>query len=100
MGLLLFLFKRIIASIPLLFGISFVSFLIIYAVPGDYVDVWLNQTISRTGQSRVELEPVAALLREKYGFKPFIIQYLNWLRDFTDFDQGPHLVSLGQFLSY
>ena len=91
MGLLLFLFKRIIASIPLLFGISFVSFLIIYAVPGDYVDVWLNQTISRTGQSRVELEPIAALLREKYGFdQPFIIQYLNWLKGvLTEFDLGP-----------
>ena len=81
MGLLIFLVKRILASIPLLLGISFVSFLIIFAVPGDYVDVWLNQTVARTGQSRVELEPMAAALRAQYGFdQPFLIQYWTWIK--------------------
>ncbi|MBT6728955.1 MAG: ABC transporter permease [Deltaproteobacteria bacterium] len=91
MGLLIFLVKRILASIPLLIGISFVSFLIIFAVPGDYVDVWLNQTVARTGQSRVELEPIAAALRAQYGFdQPFIIQYWTWIKGvITEFNFGP-----------
>ena len=81
MGLLIFLFKRTLASIPLLIGISFVSFLIIFAVPGDYVDVWLGQTMARTGQSRVELEPLAAALRAQYGLdQPFLIQYWTWVK--------------------
>ena len=91
MGLLIFLFKRTLASIPLLIGISFVSFLIIFAVPGDYVDVWLNQTMSRTGQSRVELEPMVAALRAQYGLdQPFFMQYWTWVKGVvTEFNFGP-----------
>ena len=80
MSLLTFMIKRLLASIPLMFAISFVSFLIIYAVPGDYVDTWLSQTMAMTGQSRVELEPLAADLRSKLGLdQPFHVQYLVWI---------------------
>ena len=52
MGLLIFLVKEYLQVYPY-FWVSFVSFLIIFAVPGDYVDVWLNQTVARTGQSKL-----------------------------------------------
>ena len=94
MGLLVFMVKRVLASIPLLVAISFVSFLIIYAVPGDYVDSWLNRTMSMTGQSRVELAPQAAKLREEFGLdQPFFIQYLSWVKGIvTEFNFGPSFV--------
>ena len=90
MGLLIFFGKKNTCKYTLL-GISFVSFLIIFAVPGDYVDVWLNQTVARTGQSRVELEPMAAALRAQYGFdQPFLIQYWTWIKGvITEFNFGP-----------
>ena len=80
MGLLLFFFQRLLATIPLLIGISMVSFAIILAVPGDYVDTWMAETAAQTGQSRIELEPQAKLLREKLGLdQPFYIQYWRWI---------------------
>ena len=94
MALLIFMIKRLLASFPLMFAISFVSFLIIYAVPGDYVDTWLSQTMAMTGQSRVELEPLAADLRSKLGLdQPFHVQYLVWIKGILlDFDFGPSFV--------
>lgn len=80
MGMLIFLVQRILATIPLLIGISMVSFGIIMAVPGDYVDGWMAQTMAQTGQSRTELEPQAALLREKLGLDlPAYKQYWIWI---------------------
>lgn len=80
LGFLEFLGKRVLATVPLLVGISFVSFSIIYAVPGDYVDTWISRTAAFTGQTIEELEPQAEALRRKYGLdKPFLQQYGSWL---------------------
>ncbi len=81
MGLLVFMAQRVVATIPLLIGISIVSFGLIIAVPGDYVDIWLNQTMSMTGQTRAELQLQADALRIEMGLdKPVWIQYLVWIR--------------------
>lgn len=80
MGLFIFLTQRILAIIPLLIAISFVSFALILAAPGDYVDVWMTRTMSMTGQTRIEMEPQAAILREQLGLdKPFYVQYWRWI---------------------
>lgn len=80
LGFLEFFGKRVLATIPLLVGISFVSFGIVYAVPGDYVDTWISRTAGFTGQSVDELAPQAEALRKKYGLdKPFLQQYFSWL---------------------
>lgn len=80
MGLLVFLVQRILATIPLLIAISFVSFSIILAVPGDYVDAWMARTMAQTGQSRIEMEPQAAILRAQLGLdQPFYVQYWRWV---------------------
>lgn len=81
MGLLVFMVQRVLATIPLLIGISIVSFGLIIAVPGDYVDVWLNQTMSMTGQTRAELQSQADALRVEMGLdKPVWVQYLVWVK--------------------
>lgn len=80
MGFLIFMAQRILASIPLLIGISMVSFALIVAVPGDYVDAWMARTIALTGQSSADLEPQAAALRAQLGLdQPVWIQYWNWI---------------------
>lgn len=80
MGLLIFLAQRVLATIPLLIAISFVSFGIILAVPGDFVDRWLAETIALTGQSRADLEPQAAVLRAELGLdQPVFVQYWRWI---------------------
>ena len=79
-------------AIPLLIGISIASFAIIAAVPGDYVDSWIGQTMAMTGQSRAELLPQAQILRQQLGLdQPLPVQYLIWIRDIVfsgDFGQS------------
>lgn len=92
MGILIFMMQRILAMIPLLIGISIVAFALILAVPGDYVDGWMSMTAAQTGQSRTELEPQAAVLRERLGLdKPAHIQYWIWIKNIVtsaDFGQS------------
>ncbi len=81
MGVMIFMVQRLAAMIPLLIGISMVSFGLILAVPGDYVDTWMHQVMAQTGQSRAELEVQAAALRERLGLdKPFYVQYWIWMK--------------------
>lgn len=81
MGLVIFIVQRIIATIPLLIGISIVSFALILAVPGDYVDSWMVRTMAMTGQSRIDLEPQAAVLRAAMGLDQSIwVQYWIWIK--------------------
>ena len=92
MGFFFFILQRLLVAIPLLIGISIASFLIINAVPGDYVDSWMAQTMTLTGQSKAELEPQAAELRERLGLdKSLPVQYFNWMSNIVlsaDFGQS------------
>ncbi len=92
MGFLLFIGRRILITIPLLIAISIASFAIIVAVPGDYVDAWLAQTMAQTGQSREELLPRAAALRAELGLdQPLPVQYWIWIKNIVlsgDFGQS------------
>lgn len=82
MDLLRFFIKRILVAIPLLLGISLVSFAIIQAVPGDFVDTWISNTSAQTGKSYDELLPQAQAMRERLGLdQPMAIQYLEWLKN-------------------
>lgn len=90
MGLAIFLAQRFLATIPLLIGISIVSFALILAVPGDYVDIWINRTMAMTGQTRLELQPRADAMRVEMGLdQPAWIQYLIWVKGIvTSWDFG------------
>lgn len=92
MGFLIFILRRIVVTIPLLIGISIATFLIINAVPGDYVDGWIGRTMSMTGQSREDLLPRAAELRAQLGLdQPLYVQYWYWIKNIVvsgDFGQS------------
>ncbi|MEZ5478104.1 MAG: hypothetical protein R3E95_11665 [Thiolinea sp.] len=79
----LYFFKRIAVAIPLLLGISLVSFAIIQAVPGDHVDTRVANTSRQTGKSYDELLPQAQAMRERLGLdQPVVIQHMNWLEKY------------------
>ena len=90
MGLAVFLAQRFLATIPLLIGISIVSFALILAVPGDYVDIWINRTMAMTGETRLELQPRADAMRTEMGLdQPVWVQYLIWIKGIvTSWDFG------------
>jgi peptide/nickel transport system permease protein len=80
MDLLIFFLKRVAATIPLLVGISIVSFAIIHAVPGDFVDTWVAATSAQTGKSYEELLPQAQAMRERLRLdQPIPTQYFQWI---------------------
>ena len=92
MGFLYFLLQRLAVTIPLLIGISIASFLIINAVPGDYVDSWMGRTMAITGQSYEDLAQQAAVLRQQLGLdQPLPMQYFIWIKNIVlhgDFGQS------------
>lgn len=82
MAFLKFILGRLLLTIPLLIGISIATFLIITAVPGDFVDGWLGRTMAITGQSREALMPQAEMMRERLGLdQPIYVQYWVWIKN-------------------
>jgi len=73
--------KRLLLSIPLLLGITFVTFLFIHLAPGDFLDnLRLNPQVS---------PETIKIYQTKFNLdKPFIIQYLTWLGNIFRGDFG------------
>jgi peptide/nickel transport system permease protein len=67
-----YILRRLILAVPVLLGVSILSFIIISLAPGDFLDNYrLNPSISA--------EQVK-LLEKQFGFdKPIIVQYFKWL---------------------
>ncbi|MCK6579368.1 MAG: ABC transporter permease [Anaerolineae bacterium] len=78
--------RRILAMIPMLLIISFISFTIIQLPPGDFfTTLQAVQGSSGGGMSN----ETADLLRGRYGLdEPFINQYLKWVGGFARGDFG------------
>lgn len=81
-----FILKRLVHMIPLMLGITFISFMIISMAPGDYLSTLkMNPQISPETIERLERD---------FGLdKPVYIQYLKWLW------QTLHL-NLGESVAY
>jgi peptide/nickel transport system permease protein len=79
--MLRFIIKRVLVSIPLLLGITFITFLFIQLAPGDFLDqLRLNPQIS---------QQTLDLYKEKFNLdKPPVVQYLVWLKNLLKFDWG------------
>ncbi len=68
-----YIVKRILQLIPVLIGISFITFLLSFIVPGDPVRTIMGQRSDREIELRI---------RRKFGLdKPWYIQYAIWTRN-------------------
>jgi peptide/nickel transport system permease protein len=80
--MILYAARRLVLAIPLLLGITFISFVIIHLAPGDPTDVLV-------GDQRTDAQNVQKILREAYGLdKPLHVQYWNWLSRLVRLDFG------------
>jgi peptide/nickel transport system permease protein len=69
--------------IPVLFGITFLTFALTYLSPGDPAELMLSATGITPSQELIDQ------VREELGLnKPFFIQYLNWLGSVLKGDFG------------
>lgn len=68
-------------TIPVLIGISIISFIVIQLPPGDYMSALKAQMQSLGGLTEIEAEKIAQELRKTYGLdKPLAVQYLLWVK--------------------
>ena len=75
-----FVARRVLYAVPILFGVSFVVFLLMAMVPGDAADILVPPEASKE---------VAAMIRERFGLdQPIHIRYLRWLQAIASGDLG------------
>jgi peptide/nickel transport system permease protein len=81
-----YIFHRLLELIPLLLGITIITFAVIHLAPGKPTDLetQFNPKVSLEARER---------LMHLYGLdKPLYMQYINWLRRFLCFDFGVSFV--------
>ncbi len=77
-----YLLKRILALIPLMFGITLITFTVIHLAPGEPVEMQtaMNPKVSKDARER---------LRKFYGLdKPLPEQYITWVGKLVQLDLG------------
>lgn len=82
MGLWVYIARRLVQSVVVLFIVSICTFLLAHAIPGDPI----NALISERQAERPE---VRQALEERWGLnKPLAVQYLYYLRNLSHGDMG------------
>lgn len=85
--MLSYLIKRVLWMIPLLVGISLISFFIMHLAPGDITATEASFNPKASEESRQKL-------RELYNLdKPVIVQYGLWLKRMSNLDFGTSFAS-------
>jgi peptide/nickel transport system permease protein len=82
-GLPLFILRRLLLAVPVFIGVTLVTFVLMYVVPGDPVTALVDEKMAST-------DPAAArLFREKWGLDdPVPVQYLKFLANAARGDLG------------
>ncbi len=84
--MLKYILRRLILLIPLLIGISLITFLVMHLAPGKPTDIQtqLNQKVSLQVRERLE---------KLYGLdKPVMVQYYNWIKRLARLDFGESFI--------
>ncbi|AVM09159.1 diguanylate cyclase [Bacillus velezensis] len=82
-----YIIRRTLMSLPILLGITILSFAIMKAAPGDPMSLMMDPTISQADRAK---------FIEKYGLNdPEYVQYLKWLGNMVQGDFGTSIVRKG-----
>ena len=75
-----YLLRRLLLSIPVLFGITIINFTFIRLAPGDPVSMMIPPEILETGAAQEMTEEWRQDMEERLGLdKPIPVQYVIWL---------------------
>lgn len=78
--------KRLLMMLPLIFGITIITFAVVHLAPGGPVEVQTEMQLKASAQAKENLKKI-------YGLdKPIHVQYYNWLKRFVLFDFGKSFV--------
>ncbi|WP_080847220.1 ABC transporter permease [Cytobacillus gottheilii] len=82
-----YIIRRTIMAIPLLFGITILSFAIIQAAPGDPTSLLMDPSMKPSDKEA---------FRERYGLdEPVHVQYMKWLGNMVQGDFGDSIIKRG-----
>ena len=80
--MMMFIGKRIALMVPMLLGITMISFLVMNLAPGEPIDVLTNLNPKATAEARERL-------RSHYGLnQPLPVRHVNWLKRVVRLDLG------------
>ncbi len=83
--MLLYSLRRLVLAVPLLIGITFISFAVIHLAPGEPVEMQTGELSARA----VDTDQSVQMLRQMYGLdQPLHVQYWRWLRRLAHLDFG------------
>jgi peptide/nickel transport system permease protein len=84
--MLAYITKRLFLMIPLIFGITLITFVVIHLAPGNPVEVQTEMSLKVTAQAKENMKKL-------YGLdKPLHLQYIDWLKRFKSLDFGESFV--------
>jgi peptide/nickel transport system permease protein len=84
--MLAYISRRLLMMVPLLFGITIITFSVIHLAPGSPVEVQTEMPLKDSAQAREKLKRI-------YGLdKPLHVQYINWIKRLLTFDFGKSFV--------
>lgn len=82
----MYILKRLLSMIPIVFGITVITFITIHLAPGSPVSGEIDMSQKVSAQAKENLKKL-------YGLdKPIYIQYLDWLKRFLKLDFGTSFV--------
>jgi peptide/nickel transport system permease protein len=81
-----YIIRRLLMMVPLIFGITIITFGVIHLAPGDPVEVETQMSLKATAQARENLKRLYGLDR------PLHVQYLEWLERLVRLDFGRSFV--------
>jgi peptide/nickel transport system permease protein len=85
-----YVIRRLLMMVPILIGVSLVVFIIMRMVPGDVATMILMGPTGDMGARQADIEA----LRQQLGLdKPFIVQYLTWIKGMLTLNVGDSLWS-------
>lgn len=84
--MLFYITKRLSLMIPLIFGITVITFIVIHLAPGGPIEVQTEMSLKASAEARENLKKL-------YGLdKPLHVQYIEWIKRFIKLDFGKSMV--------
>lgn len=87
-----YVLRRLISLIPILLGVTILTYGLMYISPQDPVEMMLQ------GQGTALDPEVVAAMRHQLGLdRPFLVQYFDWLWRFVRGDMGVSYIDGAQY---
>lgn len=88
--MLAYVTRRLLQGVVVLFLITFITFVLLQAAPGDPIEIMLGE-----GAVQITPEQREAIL-ERWGLNdPWYVQYMAWLQNFLTGNLGESIVNVG-----